>query len=647
MNTTTDHFYLVSNASTGTYRNSLTRFTNHFGQTPLTFNSQDKYQIGLTDIFLHPRYSNIPILPSSVPHIRLYLKSNIYKTAQQHEVPHRIYNYTPCTPIDIPYKKYTPISLIESIDDCLKAIPPYPGSSRIPIAFNIAENGQTFTIKTLPFRVTSEVVIRNNNQPTTQNIIDVVDEFFIWFHHKIAITLGLLDANGKLKDTKNMTSRVINNELYYGYFKNPSKDETLINYKVEDLFNNIPKIIKVEINHVQPIAVNNSYAHILAYHTLNMVNSHLHYMQFDHPLYLTLTSSHINEFTVRLLDENNNQLKLDASLPTILKMNIRKYDEISGEFNIIIDSTKKNPDYPDNTGNDFCINLVPPIQLDDDYICSINSITYATFFKTLPIPSNESYIKVIKPVVQSLPSLVPGSTQTLHTTIEFVAPFNPLKKPLFSIQDVLTVLNECCKVPDDYPNASKFQHSALDKGCASFALVTLPSGKSLVNVGGFLNTTYDLPYELITVLGEIKNNENENKNRWVFQLDEKIPGLPNFGKRSFVHPPDIISLIPQTLWIYTDFIQPIQVGDGQANLLQIVPVKSDNIDSNRNKYLTETIERPHWSQIRTRTLDKLRFKILRSDGRPIGFEKPEDGVIISLTFKKLPQQTRNNMFYFS
>jgi hypothetical protein len=527
-------------------------------------------------------------------------------------------------PIYLPYKQYTSTTLIETIQQCLleegSLIHQY-------VAFTLSENGTQFSIKKSTFP--SPTIFAADKTAW-------VEEYFPCIHAELAVLLGLVNEETGLCDSQ-VEKRVLNNHNYYwfhefGYVYQHVTETKKFNIKLKE---NLPKIIKVEINHVQPVAENNSHVRILSYHALNMINSHLHYVQCNNPHYLTLSSNHINEFTIRLLDENNTQLKLDASLPTILKMNLRKYEESTGEFNVIIDSTKKNAYYPSNSGSDFCVNLTPPIQLEDDYVCSISSISYATYFKTLPISPKESYIKVRRRILG-------------RVLAEFIAPFNPLKKPLFSIQDVLDVLNENCKVPGDHPQVAFFQHDMLEKGCASFALITQATGKSFVSVGGYLNTTYDLPQELKLILGESEvSDHRDTSSRWVFELNESIAGHKNFGKRHFANPPDFISLIPQTLWIYSDIIQPVQVGDSQTNLLQIVPVRSDAINRQKNIYITEFIERPNWSQVRTRTLNKLRFKILRSDGKAIGFEKENDGVIISLNFRKMPQTKNNNLFYFS
>lgn len=589
----TDHFYLISNASTGIYPNTLTKFTNHFGENPLTLSNQVQWQIGLESIFIHPRFTNIPMVHKSTPHIKIF-PSNEYT------------DQTPYISIRLPYKHYTPHTLIDTINEHIKS------KNALGANFSgfIVTNKNRLSLQMDLSNMTNEEKIKHMRvkfAPILNNPVLV--------HGDLATLLGIDRVGRERERDKKDYVRFLPEKIHF-------------DIKLKELR---PKVIKVEIDNVQPVIQNDSHAYILSYHTLNMLNTHLHHVEFDNPLYLTLTTSVINEFTVRLLDENNRQLELSPSLPTILKMNIRPLNEGTGEFNIVIDSTKRNPNYPNNTGTDFCFNLAPILQLDDDYICCINSISYSTFFKTLPIPEKEQYIKIIRETAEG-------------GIFNITLPFNPKKKPCFNIQDVLNILNEDCLIPDNFPHAKHIQHPMLESRCAKFVLEEV-GGISFVNIGGFPDITYDLPHELISILGE-KNDEDMSvdTNRWVFKLDTptEIDGL---YKKKFVHPPDIISLIPITLFIYADFIQPIMVGDTQVNLLQIIPVRSEAIDGSKNKYVTEAIKRPNWTQVRLRTLDKLSFKIMRSDGKPINFHNDRDGVIITLTFKRKVRTANHNVMF--
>jgi len=306
-------------------------------------------------------------------------------------------------------------------------------------------------------------------------------------------------------------------------------------------------------------------------------------------------------------------------------MNLRQYDDSTGEFHVVIDSTRKNPHHTQNTGTNFCYSVVPPIQLEDDYLVSINSITFPTYFKTIPVRKKESYIKVTRMVLTA--------DNTFTTLAEITVPFNPKNKNFYNIQDVVNGLNEMAMVDVSHEKAQYFRNGNLEGRFIKF-VVSVVKGIKKITCIGIGNTIFDFPREVATILGVTESNQSSFVGqRWI--LDVKSSTTMGIGGEAFTSPPDIVGLIPQTLFIYTDFTQPINIGDTQANLLQIIPIKSDALDMEKDQYITETFQRPHWVQIRTRTLSDLRFKILKSDGERIEFQNSNDGVILVLTFKKM------------
>jgi hypothetical protein len=573
-------------------------------ENPLTLDPEHNWQIALESIYLHPRFNNVPILSEDESHVRLYSVEDLKKTDERlGMVNSPIEDTKKYISLRLPYYNYTPVSLIEKLNELLMT----EGSLAFQkVVFKLHDNKRF-------------VAVYGH------------DTYHVYVHAKLAKSLGF--AKEKTPYIKFSRQKIVS-------------DIVLRDIK--------PNIIKVEINNIQPVIENDSRASVLSYHTLNMISSHLHHLQFDYPMYLTLTSNVINEFSVRLLDENNEQLKLASSLPTILKMNLRRYDGSFGEFNIVVDSTKKYADFPQNTGTHFCIPLSPPLQVDEDYVCSINSISYSTYFKTLPIPESNSYIVVTRytTVVHAVGSITYPEGKTEQKVLAtYKVPFNPKQKTFFKIEDVLEVLNEDCIVPFTMTNASaKLRHEAFESRFAKFVLdVDSLTSKSYVSVGGYGDATYDLPRELLSIIGDVTETViDPASTRWVFTLNEPVlkNGVNIASKRKFLHPPDIISLIPQTLFIYADFIQPCMVGNLQADLLQVVAVRNEAADWHKPKYVTETIERPTWSQIRTRTLDKLCFSIRRSDGQNIAFQNEKDGVIITLTFRKKQRtEYRSNVMF--
>lgn len=590
----TESLYLLSNASTDIFENTLTKFTNHFGDNPLRFDPRETWQIGLDALYLHPRFPNIPVLGKGVPHLRIYNNDEIGVTGIIDE-------RTKHSSVCLPYYQYSTASLVWTINQTIKNL-----GLEDKITFIYPFVGQTA-----------------NGDPTLIDRLQLfTNEHTVLFQVDLAVSLGLVEH----RDLSYKNRVKLFSTDYFRYTP-PAVGEAhpfKASYEVR-LVEQIPKIIKVQIDNVESAAENDSHVFILSYHAVNMISAHMHYKQFINPLYLTLSSNHINSFTVKLLDEQNNQLKLDESLPTILKMSLRRFDTSSGEFHVVIDSSRFNANHPNNTGTDFAFSMNPPVQLEEDYECGISSITYSTFFKSVPIPPSEAYIKVTRKDEH-------GAILGMHSLI-----FNPKQKPLMSIEDVISVLNENAYVRrGDNPKAKLFQHAhkSFEGRCMLFKIAS-ENATAYVNIGGFPYATYDFPMELAKILGANVHNANTADNRWVLSMTpEKGQPVKELFAKKFDFPPNIITLIPQTLFIYTNFTRGVQLGPDIVNLLQIVPIKSNAVDRHKNNYITMTFDRPNWVQVSTRHLKDLRFKILRSDGKAIDFEDQSDGVLITLLFRK-------------
>ena len=89
-----------------------------------------------------------------------------------------------------------------------------------------------------------------------------------------------------------------------------------------------------------------------------------HVIDFIHEDYYPLSQAEIRKINITLLDENNEQVKLQAGFPTTVKLHFSKI--MNSNFNLhfsLRDSLKKSPK---NTHNDFEMVLDNPIFLSGD-----------------------------------------------------------------------------------------------------------------------------------------------------------------------------------------------------------------------------------------------------------------------------------------
>lgn len=390
------------------------------------------------------------------------------------------------------------------------------------------------------------------------------------------------------------------------------------------LTDQIPKILKIGVSHTTNLFECNDQTTFLSHHAVNMISPFTHYFYNEIPPYLTVASNLINELTVIIADEHNNQLKLGDNIPTIIQLNMIRSDDDSGEFHVVVDSSVKNVNFPNNTSTEFCFSLNPPIHLNENYVCSINSITFPTRFRTISIQTDDLYLSAEKMVNK--------------TVKKIKLPFNRKGINFLSIEELVEGLNDAfkCNEPDaNFFSSSKGISKVMGDHLLKIFMVENDNGEKKMYFTGYKDTLFDFPFEVANVLGISDKAGQKVGNRWLIVLNESITSDLTLGIQSFEMPVDNITLIPQSLFIYTDFTQPVSVGGRETNLLQIVPIRYNVFEREKNQFVTEKFDKPNWIQIRTKTLDNIRFKILRSDGQPITFDRKDDGIVIVLAFKKM------------
>ena len=83
----------------------------------------------------------------------------------------------------------------------------------------------------------------------------------------------------------------------------------------------------------------------------------------------------------------------------------------------------------------------------------------------------------------------------------------------------------------------------------------------------------------------------------------------------------------QSMWVYSNIVRPVYVGDALANLLRIIPV-----EGNERQTVIKTYEKPHYVDLSMNNLSMIEVQINTAYGlSPIVFK---DDVIIKLHFRR-------------
>ena len=101
-----------------------------------------------------------------------------------------------------------------------------------------------------------------------------------------------------------------------------------------------------------------------------------------------------------------------------------------------------------------------------------------------------------------------------------------------------------------------------------------------------------------------------------------LPGEAKYGEGMVT-----ISAGFHSLYVYSNAVAPVHVGDVSARLLRVVPLEESN-----GGYKSKTFERPHYKPVGLSGSRVIEIRILNDAGHPVRFEAGK--VVVTLHFKR-------------
>lgn len=568
--------YLISNASSDTYNNSLTKFTNTF-DAPITL-PPGKWQIGLDTIIINPVFCNIP-LEMTQAHLKIIKRIKTHnKVVEEHLLD-----------ISLPVMEYTMKSLVTEltkhtylagIEHLVRFTITLPSNETVFKAFK--EQTPNFESMTSRENIHEYALFQKKfYKHNSFFCIEILQDYIcVAIHNTLLKTLGFEKVETYMTD----------------YFCVRESTTCKLPIKMKSI---LPRYLHIELKDVD-CNIENEYRHIISTHALDMVTPHTHYKHFEQAQYGFLTTSSIKEFKVRILDDKYEQLRIGIGQPSILKMHFQEYDENEGSFFLTIKSGKNK--------TNFSHILQPPLQLDDDYMCALTSITYPSRFHHFTLKESKFYIHC------------KGLDDTYNTIVK---QFNPEKKKIASIYELINQINTDCYSNEVNEFGSDAIRGKLKNQLLSIAFQdnSVAGGSTKLHLRGIRNAIYEFPAEIGLLLGQ-----NVENGRW--QLTIKYGNEVNVAEEFIPATPNFNLLIPNNLFLYSNFTDLVYMGGQLTNLLHIIPIRSQH----QTNYATEEVRHLNYIQVRHKNLQNLKFQILSADGEPIAFEREDDTVSLTLKF---------------
>jgi hypothetical protein len=295
---------------------------------------------------------------------------------------------------------------------------------------------------------------------------------------------------------------------------------------------------------------------------------------------------------------------------------------MSEGFHVVLPSNSSRSIYPNNTLNDYTVQLVRPLEFNQNWLVAATEVTFPKSFQNIT--------KDIKFVLKSFQK--DHRTKTVAISVLRDAQNNvPTGKVMaghYTSQSLIKKLNEAVtsiwnnkpqvKNMPQYPTP-RFDYDDLTRKVTwvtpTNAMVGGSKAKYFINFQD--NNTF---YDLMGYDGSVES--------FISKLNVE-PTYQVVADREF----DVFSG-ENMLYVYTDITQPIIVGDSKVNLLRSVPLLKDEftaLDSNAST--TDRFTQYYYIPVALKRIETITVSIRDQLGRAIHFSP---GIVqLTLHFKKI------------
>ena len=474
------------------------------------------------------------------------------------------------------------------------------------------------------------------------------DKNVLFFHKnfikKIRTTEFLRINNADRKYVLDQGSIMINEEKYYFYVCNIGRSGIRLNSDNQSLKYDNPKIIKIICENVTNIISNDSYSQMIGLLSIKpeMVNNHLHHT-FKEQQFYKLRHTSNDAFSIELLDEKNEKIRLNEGLPTILDLGIKKMT--SGDINVQIHSSDNH--FFDNSPTNFKVHLSKSLNLNNKYRVALTSITYKNNF------------------------LIDRSFQFYFVCYQIGAFGQIVARNKFDV-------GENCKSAEEIFVKFKETLKGITTDGAGLRKLVIASKFEHDNRPIFMHFNDQVvicfSYHLSRILGVMKNYTDEEENNKIDEEESAIDSASLDGlskikienKRNTIskinetkNPDDVIIKVgsngfggrysgpkptnkeyqikQQFLFLEADFIKPLPVGNGRGRILKTISIPKDSY----GQYVTENFHTLDYHPIEHYNLQTLGFSLVSLTGDQLQTRDQLERRIynethISLIFKHFP-----------
>lgn len=360
----------------------------------------------------------------------------------------------------------------------------------------------------------------------------------------------------------------------FGIFINTQETEIIKSEEITDFKR--PKYLRVVLQEMEESIDANGYHQDLAVIASDFNNNKSLFYTQSNKEYFKLKSSTIQQFSIKIVDENYDELYIDNNNPTILHLKMKR--NVKNVFSLRLSSNDSKQFYPENKINNFKIRLNKPLN------CAGISSEVALSSVIFPNEIDHAQFLLDSSFIFSYDrgdgnfNQIPITKNDLETLQNFILIINFTCNDLFTVNsknnsEVNFIFKEKCKI-------------RMSKICAKL-FNKLPNQKE---------NTFEFEGE---------------KNETYFFKDVSFQNI-----------------IPNVIFIYCNFVTPILTGNGYLNLLKIVPITLNK----NNNFIRYNISNLDFFTLSLNDESLLEFQLYTYDNIPFPFKNDE--ILLTLLFRE-------------
>ena len=398
-------------------------------------------------------------------------------------------------------------------------------------------------------------------------------------------------------------------QLYYAYQVRGRATIKERDYFLESAESNIlkkryPSVIKVTCDNLTPQVFNSTFSKDLIVFSPNFEEeADYSCIEFSSKQYIPISNTNISEFSIKLVDQDNELIPLLPGIATMLKVDLRLRRAEKKSFNIRLTSAS-NSEYPDNTNSIFKVKLPGPISVNRNWRVALSSIsnpnTFATF---LSDPDTRGFL-----IRELMPPTFIGKT------IKLIIPDD---RKVYTNQELVDYIDKNLK-------EVHIGSARLEDGKCIFTfnndVMIIMANPLLHMLGGTYFST-----KKFTRLIYTKSRAGEHdliRGDYYFISGKDRPynvGFQNIMNLNFLRPSYIL--------VYANIVTKSIIGGTMSNILRVVPVKSNSDE----RYAITDFKHKDYYTLQNTEIDSIEINLRSHDGLPINFASFQD-TIVNLEF---------------